>query len=515
MHVKSAAQSRGLRVKAEIVEEYDSVGHGDNGTSMITQPAIKPAPVVPNEKLASSSKSNGPQVSVKIEENDESRMRWLALVPWLFDLWNDLPAVPSTESRRAWALARGVVPNSVHKWFGNRKDKRKKNGVLSHPQDGYELDIHDPPDSLIAPPPTTTATEPVVQTPQSILSTSSLSPPPQTPRDVDFTSDVEIELAPLFDNLSPEPQFQEASNSVLTPSSRVASRKASSRIRLIAKEETADSGLLPAPTLKPTRPPKRKAAEDIETDHQTGPSTAPGNGRTISQPVAKKAQPPKKKLTTKPQKGKEASARKAPTRTTNKKRARSPKPRKVKKEEVEREIICISPSPEPPAITVLSPTPVRNCVPPQLPTQQNTPTVDIINPTNLNIPPHSFASSTYTSLLVAPFAMDATAMHQYSLVDGCVLCQGQLAGHNEFMDFDFIEPFDASYFVPPQPPAVPQFDFSGYKLVDPNKFAADFAPTLQASFDVNTSLGLWDPRVENMPMEYLTGPTLNSNVGWP
>ncbi|KAG5642428.1 hypothetical protein DXG03_002802 [Asterophora parasitica] len=74
----------------------------------------------------------------------------LSLAPEHLDelmiIWDSDRRTPSVPSRRAWALARGVRPECVHRWFARRKQiakrKKQKTGALAGT---YELEVGTPP----------------------------------------------------------------------------------------------------------------------------------------------------------------------------------------------------------------------------------------------------------------------------------------------------------------------------------------------------------------------------------
>lgn len=121
-------------------------------------------------------------------DNDalDAQKRWISGKAWLSELWKTLPAVPSLNSRRAWANARGFVPATVNGWFANKKATYKRNNPRAgvHPQQGYELPVDEPRESLLVsftPPP---ILQPTLLDHTPALGASS-SPLPQTPYDLE------------------------------------------------------------------------------------------------------------------------------------------------------------------------------------------------------------------------------------------------------------------------------------------------------------------------------------------
>ncbi|KAJ7075858.1 hypothetical protein B0H15DRAFT_865524 [Mycena belliarum] len=59
-------------------------------------------------------------------------------------IWPANPRIPSVESRRTWALARNILPGTVHHWFSHRRRAADKL-CLKIPADTYELAVGTPP----------------------------------------------------------------------------------------------------------------------------------------------------------------------------------------------------------------------------------------------------------------------------------------------------------------------------------------------------------------------------------
>uniref|UniRef100_A0A8H8CEB4 Homeobox domain-containing protein n=1 Tax=Psilocybe cubensis TaxID=181762 RepID=A0A8H8CEB4_PSICU len=70
------------------------------------------------------------------------------IMPVHFDelnkIWPENPRIPSVQSRKAWALARGLNPVNVNNWWYRRRKVAKKL-KFSIPRDTYELEVGNPP----------------------------------------------------------------------------------------------------------------------------------------------------------------------------------------------------------------------------------------------------------------------------------------------------------------------------------------------------------------------------------
>ncbi|KAF5375939.1 hypothetical protein D9615_008270 [Tricholomella constricta] len=64
----------------------------------------------------------------------------------LAKIWDADKRTPTVASRRAWALARGVKPDHVHRWWARRKQVAKRKQELGGiPSGTYELPVGSPP----------------------------------------------------------------------------------------------------------------------------------------------------------------------------------------------------------------------------------------------------------------------------------------------------------------------------------------------------------------------------------
>ncbi|KAF8600819.1 hypothetical protein BDV93DRAFT_255649 [Ceratobasidium sp. AG-I] len=148
-------------------------------------------------------------------EEFRAHKRWVDCKNWLSELWKNLPAVPSTRSRCAWAKARGFLPATVHKWFGSKKHAYKRKHLAVHPQDGYELPVDEPRESLLV-----SLTPPGIQ-PSSLGHTpafgASSSPFPQTPDDFESLDTQINALEPSSSNVKSKSTKRKAQAPVIPP----------------------------------------------------------------------------------------------------------------------------------------------------------------------------------------------------------------------------------------------------------------------------------------------------------
>lgn len=132
-------------------------------------------------------------------------------------------------------------------------------------------------------------------------------------------------------------------------------------------------------------------------------------------------------------------------------------------------------------------------------------------PTNLDIPPHSFTSTTYTSLLLAPFLFNGVPIQNPDPVNGYVPNQGISQNVYECSGVNVAGQRDPQY---PFTYQQPQFAFPNYEPMDPMLFGGNIQSTLNASMEINEGLKLWDPLVEAMPTVYAPEPKADW-AAWP
>ncbi|CAE6481844.1 unnamed protein product [Rhizoctonia solani] len=239
--------------------------------------------------------SRAPRAVVKQEEN-ESAMKWIECKSSLAELWKGLPAVPSTESRRAWALARGVEPRLVHRWFGDKKKARKRKGTVHHSEDGYALPSEETSKEQssssasldIAPP---------LDNPSSPSYLLMSSPPPQTPIDVESDLPVTVSSGALFSkDQTAHPFSLEVSHSESHPSSP-APVIHPGKVDLAVKTEIVDAASLPDPQAS-TSGKGRRIILRVAPDTEEGPSKRfrkdPGNSKPTTKAGQGKKRRPKK-----------------------------------------------------------------------------------------------------------------------------------------------------------------------------------------------------------------------------
>ncbi|KAB5592063.1 hypothetical protein CTheo_4515 [Ceratobasidium theobromae] len=555
------------RVKVEIVE--------DNAPLLYKADGHQPPPntsesskVAPTGRPTSAVKGNAPRKQAKQEDNDEDQARWTKTRPLLEELWNRIPAVPCVESRTLWARAHGVAPVRVHKWFGWRKGRRKQAGITTHPQDGYTLAVEEPQESPLLPVPNPTA-----QTPRTSDSSFS-SPPPQTPADLcpklpvqvvpetppsfgQSTGDqppdkLSIRLPPLSSigsglRLGKMEETEEIAESTIGACMRIDYQVPGEQLGM-----TVGTGLLPASTIRAKGNRNRKRKLDAKSnDEVLRASKRIASGAPTGQPTVSTdlVQPAKKG-------GRYAKAPKL----------KAPKLEAVKLEMAELDNLAESvPSSEPQV-----PTTIHTNPPPEVSSVKNLPAspgpighlggqrenpiimdhrgnlgwtsipyyaMPCLNgpyapticydplrtnvtrnfdpaagmPTNLDIPPHSFTSTTYTSLLLAPFLFNGVPIQNPDPVNGYVPNQGISQNVYECSGVNVAGQRDPQY---PFTYQQPQFAFPNYEPMDPMLFGGNIQSTLNASMEINEGLKLWDPLVEAMPTVYAPEPKADW-AAWP
>ncbi|KAG8707277.1 hypothetical protein FRC11_007548 [Ceratobasidium sp. 423] len=241
-------------------------------------------------------RSTAPRTVVKQEENG-SALQWIGCKARLADIWKELPAVPSLESRRAWALARGVNPTLVHRWFNRKKDTRKRKGTVHHPEDGYALqseETSEEPSSSSASP----DVAPPLENPSSPSYLLMSSPPPQTPIDVESDLPVSVSSGALFGEVQTvHPLSLEIPHSKSHPSSP-APVVHPSKVDLAVKTEILDKVSLSDPQVSASGKGRRiilRVAPDTEEGSSKRSRKGPGNSKSATKAgQAKKKRQPKK-----------------------------------------------------------------------------------------------------------------------------------------------------------------------------------------------------------------------------
>ncbi|CUA72903.1 hypothetical protein RSOLAG22IIIB_05093 [Rhizoctonia solani] len=234
--------------------------------------------------------TGAPRTVVK-QENNELSLRWMESRSALAGIWKDLPAVPSVASRRAWAVARGVESLRVHSWFAQKKAARTRNGMIHHPEDGYELALDNAPKEQ--PPPDIPLTiAPALDNPSSPSYLPMSSPPPQTPMDMYNEFPVTIHPGTSFgENQAVHPSSLEVFHSESHPFSSAPDIH-SSKVDLIVKTEIVDAIPLSGPQAPEGR--KRKVILRVTSDVEQGPSNKPhkkpGNSKTAAATARPKKQ---------------------------------------------------------------------------------------------------------------------------------------------------------------------------------------------------------------------------------
>ncbi|CAE6442911.1 hypothetical protein ACGC1H_007596 [Rhizoctonia solani] len=215
----------------------------------------------------------GASRTVVKQENNESTSQWIACRALLDNIWKELPAVPSTASRRAWAVAHRVDPARVHKWFNVRKRARARKGVSHHTRDEYALSPQDSPEE----PPSSSISlnvTPALDNPSSPSYLSMSSPLPQTPMDMYNDFPVTFSSGALFDEgqtVHPPSLEMLHSKSRSFPS---APGIHPSKVDLTVKTEIVDAASISDMQAPESRKPRRIVLR-VASDVQEGPSNRP------------------------------------------------------------------------------------------------------------------------------------------------------------------------------------------------------------------------------------------------
>ncbi|CAE6415691.1 unnamed protein product [Rhizoctonia solani] len=224
------------------------------------------------------SRSDAPRTVVKQEDN-EAVSRWIECKALLANIWKEVPAVPSIASRRAWAVAHGVDPARVHRWFGTKKSARARKGVLHHSRDDYALPLEDASEEQ----PSSSASlnvVPALDNPSSPSYLSMSSPLPQTPMDMYSDLPVTFPSGALFgESQAVHPLSLEMSHSKsrqLMPTPGIHP----SKVDLTIKTEIVDAASLSDKQAPQSRKPRKiilRIAPDAAESSSNRPLKEPGN----------------------------------------------------------------------------------------------------------------------------------------------------------------------------------------------------------------------------------------------
>ncbi|QRV94976.1 hypothetical protein RhiJN_22994 [Ceratobasidium sp. AG-Ba] len=142
--------------------------------SSLSEAPAKPGLPAPSDFVPAVASTSKAVKREELPENQSLQELWDPLRSRLWELWREIPAVPSLKSRTAWAKAKGIPGHKVHSWYQARKGDRKKHGTMSHPEDGYDL---------VACEQTSTSTvDDSMQVPRHLVMASSSVPPSSPPR---------------------------------------------------------------------------------------------------------------------------------------------------------------------------------------------------------------------------------------------------------------------------------------------------------------------------------------------
>ncbi|QRV80455.1 hypothetical protein RhiJN_08470 [Ceratobasidium sp. AG-Ba] len=183
---KSQIQTR--RVKQEAIDNSLLLLNGKLDSFFSEAPACqtpsvaKPGLPAPSDLVSAVASTSNTVKREEPQENQTLQELWEPLRSRLWELWREIPAVPSLKSRTAWAKAKGIPGHKVHSWYKTRKEDRKRHGTTPHPEDGYDLVAREQP--------STCNVDDSMQVPRnSVMASSSVPPsPPQTPVRLDSPS---------------------------------------------------------------------------------------------------------------------------------------------------------------------------------------------------------------------------------------------------------------------------------------------------------------------------------------
>ncbi|KAG8723081.1 hypothetical protein FRC09_004833 [Ceratobasidium sp. 395] len=389
---KAKRQTR--HVKQEAIDDALSLLQANSISDVAGSTPTVIVPFSPRATVnAGPSTDAAPLIKKELDPEEQKLMndRWSACRKILEDSWDTLPAVPSLKSRCELAIARGVVPSKIHRWFAHRKSLRPKNGINIHPADGYELQIEQPEEMLSVPP----------DDPQGLignppLASSSLPPssPPHTPIDLSspFKLDIfDAEDAGLLSSLvllAPKPP-PKAKATPIVPSSAPFTSAESSKVQ---PPKVATKNLDSSASKRGKRGRKRKAVVDGEE----APACSLATVKT--RPAAKKKRPKDKKVKVEPESTTNAPASIEPSDASKLQDTRG------------------------------------NILP-----------LDLGAYNSHTVPPHSLAAKAYTSILIAPLLLEATMEQNSGQPDGS--STDSFAPVNER---SFVQP--SPYLTQPLPP---------------------------------------------------------------
>ncbi|KAG9123068.1 hypothetical protein FRC07_000273 [Ceratobasidium sp. 392] len=449
---KTKRQTR--HIKQEVIDDALTLLQEDpspdaaNSNSSLTAPL----PLPPTAKAGSSTAVPRP-VKKELDSEEQKLLedRWEVYKVALWDIWATLPAIPSLKSRCEWAKAHGVPPVKVHRWFDGRKAQRKKKGIGSHPETGYELRVEQPDETSSTP--LDDGQELRIPVGNALASSSPPpSSPPRTP--VRLDSPIEVKL------VEPSPVI---STPFLQPAAPLSGIKTIPRLVL-----------LPLPA---SPEPKQVQSEKLTIKI---PRTSASNG-------AKRGQ--KRKAAA--EGGDPASLESTDVKTKPARKKKRVKVEKVKAEPVME-----------PVINAPSVVEDNASKPPQEEGGVIFP-MDLEAYTSDTVPPHSLAAKAYTSILTAPFVLEEALTQNFDLPDSFSM-------HSFAPVKESLLNNPSPYTTRPLPP-LPQFE----TLDDPVAFERDCKDALRISLEINSELKLWDPVVESLPPSYFMDLGKNLDMEWP
>ncbi|GLB41374.1 hypothetical protein LshimejAT787_0905890 [Lyophyllum shimeji] len=112
-----------------------------------TSEAVKTRP----RKRTHNTTHHAAEAPVKVEDSEAVSLPAISFQPLapvhldeLAKIWDNDRRIPTVDSRRAWAMARNIKPDLVHRWFARRKQIAKK-ARQRIPEGTYKLRVGTPP----------------------------------------------------------------------------------------------------------------------------------------------------------------------------------------------------------------------------------------------------------------------------------------------------------------------------------------------------------------------------------
>ncbi|KAJ7432342.1 hypothetical protein FB451DRAFT_1573177 [Mycena latifolia] len=210
-------------------------------------------------------------------------------------IWPADPRIPSVESRRAWAIARNIIPGKVHDWFSHRRRTAKKLR-LKIPAETYELPVGTPPvipvvvkDEPVEPdvPPTTAQPSKSLKRKRNVKiepSSDTIPEPTKQPRTKKRKAAAEPSSGnATAENDAPAVRTKKAKNQVdIEPVVEEAAptTKSLKRTRNTENDTTSDAAE-PAPAEKQPKKKRKKIDNESLADTATAEPEAPAPAKSV------------------------------------------------------------------------------------------------------------------------------------------------------------------------------------------------------------------------------------------